>query len=158
MLFNSEKGSIVVQGKMLLESAQLLVQLERYALAAPIFEEMGQKYCENNLLRYSAKDQFLNAGLCRLATGDVSNTSRKLDDYRMADVSFEDSRQFKLLSACLTAFEEGKPDDFATAVAEFDSMTKLEAFRTQLLLAAKKLIQSGAADDLLMGDDDFDLT
>lgn len=38
-----------------------------YPAAIKIFEEVGRKAADNNLLRFSARGHLLNAGLCHLA-------------------------------------------------------------------------------------------
>lgn len=51
----------------------------------------------------------------------------------------------------MDAIEEGDSDKFAEGVQEYDSMSRLDAWRTQMLLRVKKKIQSnafGGEDDL----------
>ena len=75
----------------------------------------------------------------------------RLDKYRDMDISFGNSREDEMLSKICESIEEADPDMFAEAVQEYDSMTRLDAWRTQMLLKAKKRLQTGAfggADDL----------
>jgi alpha-soluble NSF attachment protein len=49
------------------------------------------------------------------------------------------------------AYEAGDPEKFTDAIAEFDSMTRLDAWKTALLLRVKKKLQAreeGAEEDL----------
>jgi len=48
----------------------------------------------------------------------------------------------------VTAIEEGDVDQFTQVTAEFDSMTRLDAWKTKLLLRAKKVLEDGGEDDL----------
>lgn len=142
---------------MRLEAAALHVDMKQNKEAAKLYESVANEYVANNLLKYSAKDLFMNALLCVLAEGDTTAAMAKREEYRTADVQFEGSRQEKLVSDCLNAMLGSSPDDFATAVAEWESMTKLEPFRVKLLLAAKESISVGGPD-LLDDGDDLDLT
>ena len=49
-----------------LKIAQYSAELERFPVAIEIFENIAKSQVDNNLLRYSAKGNLLNAGLCRL--------------------------------------------------------------------------------------------
>lgn len=142
---------------MRLEAAALHVDLKQNKEAAQLYESVANEYVSNNLLKYSAKDLFMNALLCILAEGDTTTAMAKREEYRTCDVQFEGSRQETLVSNCLNAMLGSNPDDFATAVAEWESMTKLEPFRVKLLLAAKESISVGGPD-LLDDGDDLDLT
>ena len=53
------------------------------------------------------------------------------------------------------AQEQGDMEKFTDAVAEFDSMTRLDQWKTLLLLRAKKRIEGGPA---AFGEDEPDLT
>jgi alpha-soluble NSF attachment protein len=45
------------------------------------------------------------------------------------------------------ALEVGDMDKFTDAIAEFDSMTRLDSWKTSLLLRAKKRVQSHTEHD-----------
>jgi alpha-soluble NSF attachment protein len=46
------------------------------------------------------------------------------------------------LQDLVEAFEAGDPEKYTDAIAEFDSMTRLDAWKTTLLLRGKKRLQS----------------
>jgi alpha-soluble NSF attachment protein len=142
---------------MKLEAAAMRVEMAQNGEAAKLYEAVANEYVSNNLLKYSAKDLYMNALLCILADGDTTTAMAKREEYRMSDVNFEGSRQDSLVSECLRAMLGSNPDDFATAVADWESMTKLEPFRVKLLLSAKETISVGGPDPLDDGDD-LDLT
>ncbi len=54
-----------------LKIAQYSADLERFPVAIEIYENIAKSQVDNNLLKYSAKGNLLNAGLCRL-NGDHS--------------------------------------------------------------------------------------
>lgn len=54
--------------------------------------------------------------------------------------AFSDSREYKLLKKLLDKLETGDVDGFSEAVAEYDSVSKLDPWFTSLLLKIKKQI------------------
>jgi alpha-soluble NSF attachment protein len=132
-----------------LRVAALSAEVERYAPAAAIFEEVGSAAVENPLLKYGAKGHFLNAGICTLAQyggDDPAAVGAALERYETADVSMAGSREGNLLRDLAGAAAARDPDAFTSALAEFDSMTRLDAWKTALLLRVKKRIAGGAAE------------
>lgn len=49
-----------------LKIAQFSAELERFPVAIEIYESIAKAQVDNNLLKFSAKGNLLNAGLCRL--------------------------------------------------------------------------------------------
>ena len=64
-LFEVENSSSEAN-KCRLKIAQFSADLERFPVAVEIFENIAKSQVDNNLLRFSAKGNLLNAGLCRL--------------------------------------------------------------------------------------------
>eukprot|EP01025_Chloroclados_australasicus_P040894 TRINITY_DN4300_c0_g1_i1.p1 TRINITY_DN4300_c0_g1~~TRINITY_DN4300_c0_g1_i1.p1 ORF type:complete len:333 (+),score=61.24 TRINITY_DN4300_c0_g1_i1:100-999(+) len=157
-LYDSE-SQYTEKHKMHLEAATLKCELGQYLEAAQLFESVANDYVNNNLLKYSARDHYMNAILCYMAVNDTSTAANKREEFVVNDVTFEDSRQNKLVSNCLGAMLAGKDEDFATAVSEYDSITKLDKFRVELLLAAKRHISTNVGGGVdFAEDDEEDLT
>ena len=57
------------------------------------------------------------------------------------DSAFPGTREFALCEGVMKAVAEGDAEQFATRLAEFDRMTKLDDWKTTMLLRVKKLIQ-----------------
>ena len=101
---------------------------------------------DSPLLKYGAKGHFLNAGICVLAQhggDDPAAVTAALDRYENADGSLAGSREGDLLRSLAAAAAARDPDAFTTALADFDSMTRLDAWKTALLLRVKKRIAGG---------------
>lgn len=64
------------------------------------------------------------------------------------DVSFCDSREAKLLDSLIEAIEEEDVDKFTNVTYEYDSISKLDNWKTTLLLRVKKALQQAGEDDL----------
>jgi alpha-soluble NSF attachment protein len=126
------------RNKALLKVALLSAQLERYDRAFEIYEEVATKMVDNSLLKWSAKEYFFKAGLCRLCSGDIVAAKRAIEGYEQVYPGFRDQREQKLLLNILHAIEEEAVDQYTKAVADFDAVSTLDAWTTTILLRIKK--------------------
>lgn len=129
-----------------LKIAEFSAETGDYAKAMELFEEAAKASLESNLLKYSAKGHLLNAGICAVNHMDPDDVKAKVEDYRELDLNFGGSREEKLLNELAEAMENQDDAAFAAAVADYDSMTRLDQWRVKRLLEAKRKIQ-----DLQMG-------
>lgn len=67
---------------------------------------------------------------------------RNLEKYGTQDVTFPSTREAKFLTAISDAFEAGDEEAFTGAVVEFDQVTKLDNWKTAILLKIKRALQS----------------
>lgn len=65
--------------------------------------------------------------------------------YRDIDLQFGGSRENNLLDSCREALAAADEKAFATAVAEFDSLTQLDTWKTNMLLRVKRRLQARSA-------------
>jgi len=126
----------------LLKVAQFSAQLEKYDKAIEIYEKIGKASLDNNLLKFSVKDYFLKAGLCHLCTQDIVSSKRALEKYQEMDVGFASQRECKFLQEIITAYENYDAEAFTQAVVEFDSVIKLDQWKTTILLRIKNTIKN----------------
>jgi len=136
-----------------LKVAAMAAEGEEYARAVSLFENAASSSLDNNLLKYSAKGYLLNAGICLLCMGDPVEAQMGIEKYEDMDVSFADSRECKLLRSLTQAMEEGDSQAFTDAVAEYDSLSRLDAWKTSMLLRCKKIVSAREA-----GEEEEDLT
>lgn len=61
--------------------------------------------------------------------------------YSNQDATFASTREAKFVSALIEAVEAGDSEAFTSAVVEFDSVTKLDNWKTNILLKIKRTIQ-----------------
>lgn len=101
-----------------------------------------------NPLFNSAKGYLLCAGICQLASNSVAGCREAIARYRDIDVTFDRSREEVLLTALVDAMDARDADAFTMAVQEYDSMTRLDAWKTSILVRVKRIITSpyGAAE------------
>ncbi|KAL8254295.1 hypothetical protein R6Q59_032516 [Mikania micrantha] len=130
-----------------LKIAQYAAELEQYQKAIEIYEDIARQALNNNLLKYGVRGHLLNAGICQLRKGDVVAITNALDNYQDLDPTFAGSREYKLLSALAASVDEEDVEKFTDAIKEFDSITKLDAWKTTLLLRVKEMLKAKEMED-----------
>lgn len=152
-LFSTE-NSTAEATKCFLKVAHTSAELERYERAVGIFETAARAAMDNNLLRYSAKGYLLCAGLCALAGADLRTVRDCLVRHADVDHSYEGSREHQLISDLADATEQGSVEAFTDAVQKFDAMTRLDPWKTTMLVRAKRRVAAAPEG----GVDEEDLT
>src|SRR5947207_15896655 len=131
----------------LLSCSQDLAALEGdYQTAISKFEAVAKSSLSNNLMKWSVKDYFLKAGICHLASGDLVATTRSLGTYRDMDPSFGGTRESMLLTDLVAAVQEGDQEIFADKLYQYDQLSKLDKWKTTLLLRVKGAIEKDEED------------
>lgn len=125
-----------------LKIAQYAAELEQYPRAIDIFEDIAKQSLNNNLLKYGVKGHLLNAGICQLCKGDVVAISNALDKYQDMDPTFAGSREYRLLADLAASIDDEDVEKFTDAIKDFDSVTKLDAWKTTLLLRVKEMLKA----------------
>lgn len=121
-----------------LKVATFAGQLEKYEVAFKIFEQVAAKSVENPLTRFSVKDYFLKAALCRLCGQDVLTTQQALTRYTDLDPTFGQTREHQFLQQLCMDVDHADAEKFTETVVEFDQLTKLDPWKTTMLLKLKK--------------------
>jgi len=102
----------------------------RYQKATELFEEIARKSINNNLLKYSVRGILLKAGICQLCRGDPVAINNSLERCQDIDPTFSGTREYKLLEDLAASMDEGDVAKFTDTVKEFDSMTRLDPWKT----------------------------
>ena len=124
--------------------------------AAEIYEQLGKGCLDSNLLKYNAKGYFLQCVFCHLANQDSVAAEQSLQRFLSLDYTFRDSREGKFVAELVGAVEGHDSEGFATACFEYDRISKLDPWKTSMLLKVRRSIEGGLGED---GDeDDVDLT
>ncbi|KAF8852691.1 TPR-like protein [Acephala macrosclerotiorum] len=132
--------------KLHLKVAELAAMQEDYYKAIELFEKVASTAVSNNLMKWSVKDYFLKAGLCHLAVGDQVATNRALEKYRDMDPTFPSQREHQLLVDLYEAVEAGDQEMFADKLFQYDQMSKLDKWKTVILLKIKNSIEEKGED------------
>lgn len=126
--------------------AELAALEEDYRTAVDKFEAVAKSSLQNNLMKWSVKDYFLKAGICHLASGDMVATKRALDQYRELDNTFAGTRENALLMDLANSVEEGDQEGFSDKLFQYDQLSKLDKWKTTLLLRVKNHIEKDEED------------
>jgi len=132
--------------KLWLKVADLAAMEGDYYKAIELFEKVASTAVSNNLMKWSVKDYFLKAGLCHLAVGDQVATNRALEKYRDMDPTFPSQREHQLLVDLYEAVEAGDQEMFADKLFQYDQMSKLDKWKTVILLKIKNSIEEKGED------------
>ncbi|KAL5961665.1 Beta-soluble NSF attachment protein [Taenia solium] len=127
--------------KCMLKVAHFYATSGQFEKAARIFEEAGVSSMDNKLLRYGAKEYLMKAVICDMNYDIVKghNTLEKFEqDYPM----FADSRECTLLKKVDEALSSENLETYTAAVKEYDSVTRLEPWMTEMLLKLKKALSN----------------
>lgn len=132
--------------KLYLKVADLAALEGDYYKAIENFEKVASSSVSNNLMKWSVKDYFLKSGLCLLAVGDMVATNRALEKYRDMDPTFPSTREHQLLVDLAGAVEAGEQELFADKLFQYDQMSKLDKWKTTILLRVKNAISEKEED------------
>jgi len=117
-----------------------------YYKAIENFEKVATSSVSNNLMKWSVKDYFLKSGLCLLAVGDMVAVNRAFEKYRDMDPTFASTREHQLLVDLAEAVDAGDQEAFADKLFQFDQMSKLDKWKTTILLRVKNAIEEKGED------------
>ncbi|KAK0257107.1 vesicular-fusion protein S17 [Friedmanniomyces endolithicus] len=132
--------------KLWLKTADLAALESDYYKSISNYERVAKSSINNNLMKWSVKEYLLKAGICHLCTADMVATNRALESYRDLDPSFTQTREHQLLTDLVEAVDEGDQEKFADKLFQFDQMSKLDKWKTTLLLRVKDGIEEKGED------------
>ncbi|GLB36109.1 putative vesicular-fusion protein SEC17 [Lyophyllum shimeji] len=123
------------------DAADLHAELDEYPQAIARYEQVADHSLTSALTKYSVKEYWLKAGLCALAMNDPVTARRNLAKWGNQDATFPSTREAKFITFLIEAVEAGDQEAFTGAVVEFDQVTKLDNWKTNMLLKIKRSIQ-----------------
>jgi alpha-soluble NSF attachment protein len=146
--------------KLWLKTADLVaLEGKDYYKAIELYEKVAKTSIQNNLMRWSVKEYLLKAGICQLCTGDQVGVNAALERYRDLDPSFVQQREHQLLVDLTQAVDDKDQEMFADKVItsmncwctranklqlfQYDQLSKLDKWKTTLLLRIKATIEDG---------------
>mmetsp|Transcript_1619 Transcript_1619/g.5270 ORF Transcript_1619/g.5270 Transcript_1619/m.5270 type:complete len:163 (+) Transcript_1619:673-1161(+) len=130
----------------LLKVADFAATSSDFKKAVEIYEQVAISSLENNLLKWSAKDYFLRAGICHLAGSEAGTAVSAVERYKSLDASFESTREGTFLDAITRAYGAADADAFTDLVREYDEVSRLDPQKTSLLLEVKNKIKAQVND------------
>ncbi|PSS00523.1 alpha-soluble NSF attachment protein [Coniella lustricola] len=140
-------GAAALANKLWLKVADISALDGDYNKAIDHYEKVAQASVNNNLMRYSVKEYFLKAGICHLANKDMIATQRAIEKYCEMDPTFASQREHQLLADLVQTIEDGDQEKFSDKLYAYDQMSKLDKWKTTLLLRVKGNIEEGADNE-----------
>jgi alpha-soluble NSF attachment protein len=119
---------------------------KKWLEAAAAYKDVGIRRCADRLTQLAAGEPFTRAVLCQMAGDDSVGAANLLAEFVTANPGWERSREYAMLTDCLKAWDDRNPDAFATAVAEYDQIKRLDAWLTEVLLIVKQHIEGDEED------------
>lgn len=127
--------------KLWLKVADIAALNDDYYKAIENYEKVASSAVNNNLMRYSVKEYFLKAGICHLATADLVSAKRAVEKYTEMDPTFASQKEFALLSDLTECVENQDGEAFGEKLYLYDQVSKLDKWKTTMLLKVKKTIE-----------------
>jgi len=140
-------------------AADLCAQVEDYRTAMQLYDMVANYALKSNLTKYSVKDYWLRSGLCALAMRvcfssmgpwrtcsssplqDVAKAQRDIEVFKSKDMTFSSTRECKFLEDICACVTEGDEQGFTAATFEYDQVTRLDEWKTGLLLKIKRTLK-----------------
>eukprot|EP01083_Nonionella_stella_P034880 95360_1 len=145
------ENSTTTANQCMLKVAHLSAELEDFSKSIGIYEKVALASLDNNLMKWSVKDYYFKAALCHLVLGagtnDMDDVEEALDKYRDLNPAFDMTREYKLVQDLVIAYKEGEIEKFTDVIQDFDSISKLDDWKTTLLYKVKKSMKETAEDE-----------
>ncbi len=134
------------QNSTIVKIAHLQASLGNYADSIEAFEQAAQNAVSDKLLKWGAKDLLFKASILQLAKlEDPKNEAELISDsierYKDIDVHFVDSLEAKLVENLMKSCTNGDLKGFATALRNYDSICKLDTWKTNILLRIRSKLE-----------------
>jgi alpha-soluble NSF attachment protein len=164
----ADAGEFSLANKHFLKAADLAAIEGDYYKAIEHYERISRTSINNGLMKWSVKEYLLKAGICHLATmvrlatqisislstnpitntqQDMVSANRALESYREIDNTFASTREHQLLVDLVQTIEERDQEGFADKLFQYDQLSKLDKWKTTLLLKIKNGIEGPEEDD-----------
>jgi len=144
-LYENDKSQSNAQ-TCLLKVAHYSATFDHFDKAIEIFEKCAEQSMENKLLRFSVREYLLKASFCHLASGDIVGTKKALDKFNSLAYDWPGSREAKFIEELVNACENYDQDAFTAATQSFDSISRLDPWKTAILLKVKNTIKQEESD------------
>ncbi|KAI9373845.1 soluble NSF attachment protein [Aspergillus egyptiacus] len=137
--------SVNLANKNYLKAADLAAFKGDYIKAIDYYERVARS------TKYLVKECLLKAGICHLATQDMVTANRAMETYReIGDgdtYPFTSTREHQLLVDLIKTIEDRDQEAFSDKLFQYDQFSKLDKWKTTILLRVKNGIEGPEEDD-----------
>jgi alpha-soluble NSF attachment protein len=128
--------------------ADIKASQQKWLEAARAYRDVAERRMRDRLTQMAAGEFFTKAALCQMAADDAVGAENMVREFITTNPGWERSREHAMLVDVLKAIDERNPEAFATAVAEYDQIKRLDRWMTDVLLVVKGLLE-GQEESLL---------
>ena len=142
-------SAVALSNKCSLKAADLYCDesVKDFTKAATTYERIAKESLNNSLAKWSLKEYFLKAILCRLADkNDYASANALLQRFVQWDPSFETTKEYEFASKLVEAVREGDSGAIADASRDYDKFTRLDPMKVRILNIIKTSVQSAPVD------------
>ncbi|QPG74528.1 hypothetical protein FOA43_001858 [Brettanomyces nanus] len=108
--------------------------IKNFSKAAQVYESIAKESLNNNLAKWSLKEYFLKAILCRLAdSNDYASANACLNRFLQWDPSFETTRECEFATKLIEVVKNGDADGIANASKIYDKFSRLDGMKVRIL-------------------------
>ncbi|RXK41486.1 alpha-soluble NSF attachment protein [Tremella mesenterica] len=123
------------------QAAELSADLQDFKRSMELYQTVADWSLTSALTKYSVKEYWLRACMCSMAMGDLVLCQRLLETFSTKDVTFPSTREAKFAHELMDACEQGDVERYTAAVYQYDQVTKLDNWKTAILLKIKKALE-----------------
>ncbi|EAX86953.1 alpha-soluble NSF attachment protein, putative [Trichomonas vaginalis G3] len=120
---------------------------KNYVDASKLYRKVAEIRLADRLTQLAATEYMEKATLCQLAAGDLIGAEKMCDEFVNAAPQFDSTREYKLLKALFEAFRNHDNQARATAVAEYDSIKRLDKWHIEVHTDIMNIIQGNTGDE-----------
>jgi len=135
------ENSVQSANACLLQVALFSAQIEKYDRAIQVFDQLATNCLDNSLTKWNFREHAFKATLCQLANTDIVNAKRFIEKYSGLGPDFASSREAKVLNEVIGALENHDVESFTNSVADYDSVNRLDPWKSSILLRIKNSIK-----------------
>lgn len=143
-----QDGAQALANKAFIKAADLLAVQDQFVQADELYQKILKSSVNNSNSRWALKDYFMKIVLLKLAADDRIGAMKFLDESLSMDPSFRTTREYDLLTKVVEAVNDGDSEKLSSVLFDYDQYSKLDKWKTTILLKIKNGILQ-ADDDLL---------
>lgn len=125
-----------------LKYANYMLQFEKYEKSRDIYSKILDSTINNKLLRFRQCEICLQIILSYLCQDDIVSAKRAINSFISTYPIFENSREEKFITSIISACEKYDIDEYVTIIKDYETISKLDSLKINLLLKIKSHINT----------------
>ena len=126
--------------------SELYVENGEYQKALELYEKISKSSLESNVGKWTAKDYFYKALMCKFVllarSNQVELLQEKIENYKDLLPSLDGSRECKFIEDILQSYIDDDIEKFSDIVFKYNEIYKIDDFTTKMLYEIKQLLRN----------------